>query len=125
MSTHQDKETPSQTNSDEDGEEPKYEDQRNNSPIVDIDTDVTAVTGAWEALSAVDNVAGAGAKGLLGNLPNKFQGLATPEKVHIFNLEPWLQSTLCSCLIIHRIRCRCNFLMRKLSSAVLMVRSSK
>ena len=83
MSTHQDKETFSQPNNVEDGEGPD-EGQRNNSPTVDIDTDVTAVTGAWEALSAVDNLAGVGIKGLLGKLPSKFQGLATPEKVTLF-----------------------------------------
>ena len=84
MSTHQDKETSSQPNNVEDDEGPKDEGQRNNSPTVDIDTDVTAVTGAWEALSAVDNPTGVGIKGLLGKLPSKFQGLATPEKVTLF-----------------------------------------
>lgn len=87
MSTHQDKETSSQPNNVEDDERPKDEGRRNNSPTVDIDTDVTAVTGAWEALSAVDNPAGVGIKGLLGKLPNKFQGLATPEKVILFFRE--------------------------------------
>lgn len=96
MSTHRDKETPPQANGDGDGEEPEDEGQRNRSPTVDIDTDVTALTGAWEALSAVDNVAGAGVKGLLGKLPNKFQGLATPDKVHFVDLELWLQSAECS-----------------------------
>lgn len=91
MSTHQDKESPSPTEANEDGEEePEDGSKRNKSPAVDIDTDVTAVAGAWEALSAVDNIAGAGAKGLLGKLPNKFQGLATPEKVRVLNMNSWL-----------------------------------
>ncbi|THU89940.1 hypothetical protein K435DRAFT_821256 [Dendrothele bispora CBS 962.96] len=47
---------------------------------VDIDTAVTPVTGAWAALAQADQVSGAGVKGLIGNLPAKFNGLATPEK---------------------------------------------
>jgi pyrimidine and pyridine-specific 5'-nucleotidase len=51
------------------------------SPVqVDIETDVRPLSGAWAALAHVDNVSGAGVKGLLGLLPPKFQGLATPEK---------------------------------------------
>ncbi|SJL06382.1 uncharacterized protein ARMOST_09718 [Armillaria ostoyae] len=53
---------------------------RNSSPSVDIDTTVTTVTGAWAALANADSTAGAGVKGLIGPLPSKFQGLATPEK---------------------------------------------
>ncbi|KAG6824842.1 hypothetical protein H0H92_005643, partial [Tricholoma furcatifolium] len=45
---------------------------------VDIDTDVRALTGAWAALES-GNVLG-NVKGLLGALPPKFAGLATPEK---------------------------------------------
>lgn len=49
-------------------------------PEVDIDTEVTPVTGAWEALAKADSVSGEKVKGLLGQLPAKFQGLAMPEK---------------------------------------------
>ncbi|PBL00402.1 hypothetical protein ARMGADRAFT_1050611 [Armillaria gallica] len=53
---------------------------RSSSPSVDIDTTVTTVTGAWTALANADSATGAGVKGLIGPLPPKFQGLATPEK---------------------------------------------
>ncbi|KAL4263510.1 hypothetical protein AB1N83_005087 [Pleurotus pulmonarius] len=49
------------------------------APSVDIDTDVTPLTGAWAALAGEVNSSG-GIPGLLGPLPNKFSGLATPEK---------------------------------------------
>lgn len=45
---------------------------------VDIDTNVTPLTGAWAALA--ETTSGSDVKGLLGQLPAKFQGLATPEK---------------------------------------------
>jgi pyrimidine and pyridine-specific 5'-nucleotidase len=75
MSTHQDKEKPDIS---DDGE-PDDEEAggRGSSPSVDIDTDVTPLTGAWSALSGPDGV---GVAGVLGQLPNKFAGLATPEK---------------------------------------------
>ncbi|KAF9044249.1 WD40-repeat-containing domain protein [Panaeolus papilionaceus] len=44
---------------------------------VDIDTDIAPLTGAWGALAEATSV---GVKGLLGPLPPKFAGLATPEK---------------------------------------------
>ena len=44
MSTHQEKDTPSQVNEDGEGEEDKGEHQCDEPPIVDIDTDMTAVT---------------------------------------------------------------------------------
>ncbi|PFH49475.1 hypothetical protein AMATHDRAFT_147610 [Amanita thiersii Skay4041] len=50
---------------------------------VDIDTNVTPLTGAWSALVGEEIGTGAGAvkvRGLLGSLPNKFVGLATPDK---------------------------------------------
>lgn len=74
MTTHQDKDAPA----DEDEDEQPIE--RNKSPSVDIQQDITTLNGAWEALSAVDSTSGSGVKGLLGKLPSKFQGLATPEK---------------------------------------------
>jgi len=91
MSTHQDKETAGPTFVDDrDGDEERGPDcavvrdpssSSSSSPVqVDIDTDVRGLSGAWAALMSVDNVSGAGVKGLLGQLPPKFQGLATPDK---------------------------------------------
>lgn len=46
---------------------------------VDIDTNIIPLSGAWAALASVNgNIMST--KGLLGALPNKFTGLATPEK---------------------------------------------
>ncbi|KIK63282.1 hypothetical protein GYMLUDRAFT_72018 [Collybiopsis luxurians FD-317 M1] len=52
---------------------------------VDIDTNCTPVTGAWAALADAENLPQPGdanvkIKGLIGSLPTKFNGLATPEK---------------------------------------------
>ncbi|KAL0575434.1 hypothetical protein V5O48_006550 [Marasmius crinis-equi] len=47
---------------------------------VDIDTNVTAVTGAWAALAEPVGFDSSAVKGLIGPLPSKFQGLAMPEK---------------------------------------------
>ena len=41
---------------------------------------ILPLTGAWAALAETDHAATAGVKGLLGTIPAKFQGLATPEK---------------------------------------------
>ncbi|KAF9223100.1 hypothetical protein BS17DRAFT_782382 [Gyrodon lividus] len=51
-------------------------------PIVDIDTNIVPLSGAWAALAHVNggSVNPSLMKGLLGTLPNKFTGLATPEK---------------------------------------------
>ncbi|KAF9233768.1 hypothetical protein BU15DRAFT_90225 [Melanogaster broomeanus] len=51
-------------------------------PTVDIDTNIVSLSGAWGALAHVnrDSTNSASIKGLLGALPNKFTGLATPEK---------------------------------------------
>ncbi|KIY61431.1 hypothetical protein CYLTODRAFT_427543 [Cylindrobasidium torrendii FP15055 ss-10] len=49
------------------------------APGVDIDTEVTPVTGAWEALAKGQPQEGR-TKGLLGSVPPKFAGLAMPEK---------------------------------------------
>lgn len=46
-----------------------------------VDTNVTPLAGAWSALTCpVSEDGTARMKGLLGALPVKFQGLATPEK---------------------------------------------
>ena len=50
------------------------------TPSVDIDTNVTAVTGAWAALAETVPAESGAVKGLIGALPAKFQGLAMPEK---------------------------------------------
>lgn len=78
MSTHRDK-TQTSKNSD-DGEDEQPEGPRTPSPGVDFDTDILPLAGAWAALAEGDSVSCAGVKGLLGQLPAKFQGLATPEK---------------------------------------------
>lgn len=65
---------------DQDGDEQTGRNGSNRSPSVDIDKDITILTGAWKALSAADTISGSGVKGLLGKLPSKFQGLATPDK---------------------------------------------
>jgi pyrimidine and pyridine-specific 5'-nucleotidase len=51
-------------------------------PGVDIDTNIIPLSGAWAALAHVHgkSVDPASIKGLLGGLPSKFTGLATPEK---------------------------------------------
>jgi len=84
LSTHQDKEKIPEDGGEEEG--PDGEDKTlaatlaASNTTVDIDTNVTALSAAWSALATADNVSGAGVKGLLGQLPPKFQGLATPEK---------------------------------------------
>ena len=81
MSQHRDKEEAAKEDEDSDSSDGQKSDgPRTPSPGVDFDTDILSVTGAWGALANTDSVAAAGVKGLLGHLPNKFQGLATPEK---------------------------------------------
>jgi len=81
MSTHQDRERRSFAEDNDQAEDDENSvDSRTPSPSVDIDTDVTPLTGAWAALAGADNTSSARTKGLLGHLPVKFQGLATPEK---------------------------------------------
>ncbi|TFK65277.1 hypothetical protein BDN72DRAFT_824755 [Pluteus cervinus] len=90
MSTHQDKERANAETS-EANEEGQSEEEATEAafaaslagfppPTVDIDRDITELSGAWAALANADNITGADVKGLLGQLPPKFQGLATPEK---------------------------------------------
>lgn len=50
------------------------------APAVDIDTDIVPLGGAWGALADASLGSTIGLKGLLGLLPPKFAGLATPEK---------------------------------------------
>lgn len=87
MSTHQDKEhahVPGKLNEDED-EDLNYIAQMAgplpSPPSVDIDNNAEQLTGAWGALAEVSLGSPlAGVKGLLGQLPPKFSGLATPDK---------------------------------------------
>ncbi|KAG5221037.1 F-box/WD repeat-containing protein [Salix suchowensis] len=81
ITTHQDRDKNRVADDDDDDsdngssdEEPTVSQKR-----VDIDTDVTPLTGAWAALAGEVGASG-GIQGLLGPLPNKFSGLATPEK---------------------------------------------
>ncbi|KAI6121079.1 hypothetical protein F5141DRAFT_1060924 [Pisolithus sp. B1] len=55
--------------------------KRSSSPasVVDIDTNIIPLGGAWAALAHVGGDPSK-VKGLLGTLPNKFSGLAVPEK---------------------------------------------
>jgi pyrimidine and pyridine-specific 5'-nucleotidase len=77
MSTHRDKVIKPTSDSDYfDTAEP----QRTRSPAVDFDTEIRAVSGAWEYLADGDPHNIHGMKGLLGHVPAKFIGLATPEK---------------------------------------------
>lgn len=78
MSTHHDKVTPGRTADDEDGEDSEVKTPI--SPTVDFNTGIIPLSGVWAALADTDNVAAAGVKGLRGQLPAKFQGLATSDK---------------------------------------------
>lgn len=82
MSTHRDREALKPRSEDEfdDGFSESDKDTRVSSPEVVFDTSILPLGGAWAALSDVDSLASGGVKGLLGALPKKFQGLATPEK---------------------------------------------
>jgi pyrimidine and pyridine-specific 5'-nucleotidase len=83
MSTHQDKENPlpsKQEDGDGEQEDLQFIMQQPAPPSVDIDHNIVPLTGAWGALGEVTIGSTAGVKGLLGQLPPKFAGLATPEK---------------------------------------------
>lgn len=71
---------PTAAGEDDDQEQQPAERNTGSSASVDVDRDITTLTGVWEALATADAVSGAGVKGLLGKLTPKFQGLATPEK---------------------------------------------
>lgn len=82
MSTHRDK--GESTRAAEEGDEAHVEGsdggKSESAPSVEFnESNILPLTGAWEALAETDN-ATAGMKGLLGAVPAKFQGLATPEK---------------------------------------------
>lgn len=88
MSTHRDKDAkPLGSHADDDGDEDLgtngfFDKPRKPSPVdcdVDLDEGTIPLRGVWAALSegVPDSAA---VKGLLGGLPKKFEGLATPEK---------------------------------------------
>lgn len=83
MSTHRDKE--GNRRAAEEGDETNAEGsdggKSESAPFVEFnESNILPLTGAWEALAETDNITAAGMKGLLGAVPAKFQGLATPEK---------------------------------------------
>lgn len=91
ISTHEDKTSPADLavgdSEDLDGSTLEGDDGRFNSPkrsgtpasVVDIAANIIPLSGAWAALAQSDGSASQ-MKGLLGMLPNKFMGLAVPEK---------------------------------------------
>lgn len=89
MSTHRDKDAkPSESQDDDDEDEELWTNEAPDKPIkpspvghdVDLDEDIIPLQGVWAALSEGVPDSVATAKGLLGGLPKKFEGLATPEK---------------------------------------------
>jgi pyrimidine and pyridine-specific 5'-nucleotidase len=94
MSTHREKESPlvrpyasggeGGVGAEEDGG--KADDSGGTTPTtphsgVDVDTDIVALSGAWGALAGGATPSDTVPRGTaLGQLPNKFNGLATPEK---------------------------------------------
>jgi pyrimidine and pyridine-specific 5'-nucleotidase len=89
MSTHQDKEKSRRAKSEEEGNDTangadldfitQTAPPSSLSSKVDINTHIVPLSGVWGALSDVSTSYGT-VKGLLGPLPPKFAGLATPEK---------------------------------------------
>lgn len=81
MTTHQDKEKPlpAQGEGDEEEDDLSFI-SKEVKPAVDIDSNIVPLSGAWGALADVSIGSSVGVNGLLGPLPPKFAGLATPEK---------------------------------------------
>lgn len=78
MSTHREKAVPVAENGpDSDGE--VLPSHGNNLASVDLDTSIATISGAWSVI-AHDPAGAYDMKGLCGELPAKFAGLATPEK---------------------------------------------
>ncbi|THH29893.1 hypothetical protein EUX98_g4290 [Antrodiella citrinella] len=80
MSTHRESIHNQRPNGNTDEEDSETSSEARTPSPVESEADILSLTGAWAALADTDNVAGAGVKGLLGSLPPKFTGLATPEK---------------------------------------------
>jgi pyrimidine and pyridine-specific 5'-nucleotidase len=76
ISTHQDKDKAGEKDVDEVSDSGA---SSSATSEVDVDTGVVPLTGAWAAV-ADGEVEGKDVKGLLGKIPSKFAGLATPEK---------------------------------------------
>jgi len=69
-------------NEDDDEESRKVARDRASSPstAAELDTEIVPLKGVWAALADASHDSVAEVKGLLGQLPKKFEGLATPEK---------------------------------------------
>ena len=86
MSTHEDREHPLvQRHGEDEGDEDADLNfivpvDKAPTPSVDIDTNITPLTGAWSAVAGGEGRSINTTKGILGQLPAKFAGLATPEK---------------------------------------------
>ena len=89
MSTHREKDAkPSESQDNDDGDEELGTNEpagksRKPSPVgheADLDEGMVSLQGVWAALSEGVPDSAANVKGLLGSLPKKFEGLATPEK---------------------------------------------
>ncbi|EDR09874.1 uncharacterized protein LACBIDRAFT_318148 [Laccaria bicolor S238N-H82] len=88
MSTHEDQEHPLVPRNDQDNDDDVDADlnfivpvEKTPTPSVDIDTNITPLTGAWSAVAGGEGGKSINTtKGILGQLPAKFAGLATPEK---------------------------------------------
>jgi pyrimidine and pyridine-specific 5'-nucleotidase len=87
LSTHRDKETLVPSNNDDDDSDSGQIQKENGNGVlhreeegVDIENDVTALTGVWASLANANGSLSTAVKGLKGHAPPKFMGLATPEK---------------------------------------------
>jgi len=89
MSTHRDKDAKPSGSQDDNGYDEELgtsdvpDKPRKPSPVgpdVGLNEDIIPLQGVWAALSEGVPEPVANAKGLLGGLPKKFEGLATPEK---------------------------------------------
>ena len=89
MSTHRDRDAKPSGSQDDNGDDEELGENgtvdkpRKLSPVghdVDLDEGTIPLQGVWAALSEGVPDPVAHAKGLLGGLPKKFEGLATPDK---------------------------------------------
>ena len=88
MSTHRDKDAKPSASQDDDDDDEELDTEaadrlKKSCPVghdVDLEEDIIPLQGVWAALSEGVPESVANVKGLLGGLPKKFEGLATPEK---------------------------------------------
>jgi len=89
MSTHRDRDAKPSGSQNENVDDEEFwtnesaNKQKKSSPVghdVDLDEDTIPLQGVWAALSEGVPDPAANVRGLLGGLPKKFEGLATPEK---------------------------------------------